>query len=147
MERIVQVRSFGGQIRLGADVKIRAANLECAAGGILIVGDRVNINDGCFLICREAISIGSDVMIGEYVSIRDNDHAFGGLDRPMREQGFTTKPVSIGNDVWIGRGAVIGKGVSIGSGAVIGANAVVTRDIPPFAIAAGVPARVIRSRV
>lgn len=146
MERVVQVRSFGGQVRLGANVKVRAANLECAAGGVLTVGDRVNINDGSFLVCREAISIGNDVMIGEYVSIRDNDHAFERLDRTMREQGFTTKPVSIGNNVWIGRGAVIGKGVSIGDGAVIGANAVVTRDVPPLAIAAGVPARVIRFR-
>jgi acetyltransferase-like isoleucine patch superfamily enzyme len=85
-------------------------------------------------------------MIAEYVSIRDNGHGFSGLDRPMRHQGYETAPIRIGDDVWIGRGAVILKGVSIGDGAIVAANAVVTKDIPPFEIWAGIPARFLRRR-
>lgn len=55
-------------------------------------------------------------------------------------------PISIGEDVWIGRGVFVGKGVSIGQGAVIGANSVVVKDIPPYAVAVGAPARVIKYR-
>jgi len=64
----------------------------------------------------------------------------------MREQPVESKPVVIGADVWIGAGASVLPGVTIGDGAVIGARAVVTKDIPPNAIAVGIPAKVIRYR-
>jgi len=64
----------------------------------------------------------------------------------MRYQEHTSAPIHIGRDVWIGRGACILPGVTIGEGAVIGANSVVTKDIPDFAMAAGVPAKVIKIR-
>lgn len=110
------------------------------------IGNNVSINQGSFIIARESIVIGDDCRIGEYVSIRDNDHQWKNKDMLIREQGFVTKSVVIGKDVWIGRGAVISKGVKIGNGAVIGANSVVTKDIPDFAVV-GVPARIISHRV
>ena len=90
--------------------------------------------------------IGENCLIAELVSIRDHDHAFLSTNIPIRDQGFTIKPVSIGKNVWIAAKASIVKGVTIGDNVIVGANAVVCHDIPANAIAVGVPARVIRMR-
>ena len=80
------------------------------------------------------------------ISYRPNEYfKFLGVDQGFRER-RRAKPVGIGNDVWIGHGAVVMPGVSIGDGAVVGANAVVTRDVAPYAIVAGAPARPLRER-
>lgn len=91
--------------------------------------------------------IGDYVMMGEDCTIITRNHKYDRTDIPMMEQGFEEeKPVHIGNDVWIGDKVVIMPGVHIGDGCIIGAGAVVTRDIPAYSIAAGVPAKVIKSR-
>lgn len=91
--------------------------------------------------------IGTHVMMGEDCTIITRNHKIDRTDIPMMEQGFEDeKPVHIGNDVWIGDRVTIMPGVHIGDGCVIGAGAVVTGDIPPYSIAAGVPAKVLRSR-
>jgi len=91
--------------------------------------------------------IGDDVMMGpEFVYIPVG-HVFDRLDVPMRLQGPTPyQRLTIGNDVWIGRRVMVMPGVRIGDGAIIAAGAVVTKDVPPFAIVGGVPAKVIRFR-
>lgn len=95
-----------------------------------------------------ACTIGDYVMMGEGVTIITRNHEYGRTDIPMMQQGFEEeRPVIIGNDVWIGDKVIIMPGVHIGDGCIIGAGAVVTRDIPPYSIAVGVPARVIRSRL
>lgn len=92
-------------------------------------------------------TIGDHVMMGEDCTIITRNHKFDKTDVLMMEQGFEEeRPVFIGSDVWIGDRVTILPGVHIGDGCVIGAGAVVTRDIPPHSIAAGVPAKVIRSR-
>ena len=74
-------------------------------------------------------------------------HRFDRTDIPMREQGYTpVRPVVIGDDCWIGSRVTIMPGVTLGRGCVVGAGAVVTRDVPPYAVVAGVPARVVRYR-
>jgi acetyltransferase-like isoleucine patch superfamily enzyme len=143
----LMIRSIGGKVIFGDDVYIGPeVSIECSTGGKLLVGKRVTINRGTFIVSRQMIIIGDNVLIGEYCSIRDNDHKWNAAITPIRDQGYSTKTVIIEDDVWIGRGAVIAKGVTIGKGAIIGANAVVTKNVTPFSIVVGVPAQKIRDR-
>jgi acetyltransferase-like isoleucine patch superfamily enzyme len=98
------------------------------------------INNGLNLSCFQRIEIGNNVAISEDVTLRDSDnHRLNG--------GEPTKPIRIGDNVWIGLGAIILKGVSIGDGAVIAAGSVVNRDVPPRSLVAGVPATVRKTDV
>lgn len=85
-------------------------------------------------------------MIAAYASLRDTDHVFDKTDIPMIDQGIKTAAIKIEDDVWVGHGAVILKGVTVGRGAIIASGAVVNRDVPPWAIFGGVPARQIGDR-
>jgi acetyltransferase-like isoleucine patch superfamily enzyme len=143
----VYTRSFGGVVNIGDHCFLGPhVAIESAAGGILNIGNGVSVNQGTFIVCREQITIGDGTLIGEYASIRDNDHGWQDSSVPVREQGFVTAPVHIGDDVWIGRSAVICKGVTLGAGAVIGAGAVVTKDVDPYTVVVGVPAKQVKVR-
>lgn len=131
-----------GIIKCGRDVNIE--HKACFTPGVE-VGDRSGIGIKCEL--TGPIKIGNNVMMGPEVIIYTSGHKFDRTDIPMMDQGFTEyKPVTIGNDVWFGRRVIIMPGVTIGDGCVIGAGAVVTKDIPPYSVAAGVPAKVVKSR-
>lgn len=120
-------------------------SLSVAGGGAITVGAGTSINKGSVISSLAEVRIGRGCRIGENVSVRDNDHRIDGRV-PIVSSGFVVEGVEIGNDVWIGRNATIRHGVKIGEGAVIGAHSLVNRDIPPFAIAVGTPARVVRIR-
>lgn len=109
------------------------------------LGDRPGI--GINASIGEQTHIGSDVMMGPDCVIYTRNHRFDRLDIPMREQGYgPVEPVVIGDDCWIGGRVTILPGVHIGNGAVIAAGAVVTKDVPPFAVVGGVPAKIIYNR-
>ncbi|MEM1207963.1 MAG: acyltransferase [Planctomycetota bacterium] len=120
--------------------------LTVEAEGELTIGDRVVFGHHCTIASKQRLVIGDDTLIAEMVSIRDHDHRFDNPSKPVREQGAACAPVSIGRDVWLGGKVTVLKGVTIGDHAIVGANAVVTRDLPPGAIAVGVPAKVVRYR-
>ena len=82
---------------------------------------------------------------GRCNGIRDANHGMS-CREPMRYQPHTSAPIHIDRDVWIGRGTCILPGVHIGEGSVIGANSVVNKNIPPYTVAAGIPAKVIKKR-
>ena len=111
--------------------------------GCVIIGDHCSIHEFCFLSGN--ITIGNAVRIANKVSIQAGNH---GIARSalIKDQASISKPIIINDDVWIGTSAVILPGVQVGTGAVIGAGAVVTKDISPYSIVAGVPAREIGKR-
>ncbi len=94
----------------------------------------------------DRVTLGNDVGIASGVCIEDHHYEFEDVsdEHPLKQQGFRVAPVIIEDGVMIGEHAVILPGVTIGRNSWIGANAVVTADIPPYSIAAGVPAKVIR---
>lgn len=92
-------------------------------------------------------TIGSYVMMGEDCTIITRNHCHDRRDIPMMDQGFEEEqPVYIGNDVWIGDRVTILPGVHVGDGTILAAGAVVTKDVPPYAIVGGVPAKVLKFR-
>lgn len=109
------------------------------------IGNGVVIGRNSMITIKDKLVIGDHTIIGSYVQIMDHNHSFKKGDL-IKNQNAKIEKVSIGKDVWIGAGVKILCGVTIGDGAVIGANAVVTKDIPPYAIVGGVPARVIKYR-
>jgi len=119
--------------------------LETQEQGSITLGSHVRVNTGCVIVSYAKVQIGDDCLIGEYVSIRDSDHGTA-IGQPIRSQPHTAEPITIDDDVWIGRGSVVLKGVHIGTGAIVAANSVVTRDVPPFTVVAGAPAKVIKQR-
>jgi acetyltransferase-like isoleucine patch superfamily enzyme len=143
----INCQSAGG-VRIGHNCSFgRNMWLHCGESGFFTMGNHSYI--GCNAIIGAGgggIQIGSDVLIGQGVSIHSENHKFQQADELIRLQGITYKGVVIGDDVWVGSKAVILDGVTIGSGVVIGAGAVVSRSIPPYSVAVGVPARVTGTR-
>lgn len=121
-------------------------NVTIQGSGKLSLGRNSFIGSYSIIGVNESIVIGNDVMIAQYVSIRDTDHRFDRLDIPINMQGIETAPIIIEDDVWIGHGAIITKGITIHRGAIVGAGAVVTKDVPEFSIVGGVPAKIIKYR-
>ncbi|MBU4240931.1 MAG: acyltransferase [Actinobacteria bacterium] len=135
-----------GRIIIGNGVSLDSgARLHVANRATLSIGDRTGVGPYNFFNAFDDLAIGSDTMFSPMVNINCADHGLE-LGTPMREQYGTYGPVSIGSDCWLGAMVVILKGVTIGDGAVVGAGAVVTKDIPEYAIAVGVPAKVVGER-
>lgn len=145
------LRRAGAAVDRDAFVDYRA---ELRLEAPIVVGKGTNIHRDCVFKGKEPISIGKYCEIAEGTHIISSNHAVNRINMNLTVQLsigagrlFATKgPVSIGHNVWIGDNATILSGVSIGNGAVVGAGSVVTRDVPPFTIVGGSPARPIRKR-
>ena len=138
---------------------LKEGRLEVGAGvlfepGVWVTGPgpaRIRIGEGTFLnrnvmvAAVELVEIGANCMFANGCFVTDGNHRFDDPELPVPWQGFTTKgPTRVGDNVWCGANVVITSGVTVGERCVIGANSVVTQDLPPFSIAAGIPASVLK---
>jgi acetyltransferase-like isoleucine patch superfamily enzyme len=132
---------LGTRVEIEHDVFLKIVHDDAR----LAVGDYTFIGTGAEIDVEQSVTIGAHTLIAPNVFITDHTHNAAAEVR-LDEQGGRSAPVVIGNDAWIGTRAVVLAGVTIGDGAIVGAGAVVTKDVPPNAIAAGVPAKVIGTR-
>ena len=135
----------GGTLIIGERTIIQSTTvrteLVAYPGGRLEIGPRTWIHYGCSIAAHELVRIGSDCHLGPYINIIDNAY------HDIEDHSLTppSRPVIIGDNVWIGTRVIVLPGVTIGDRAVIGAGAVVTKDVPPRSVAAGNPARILRT--
>jgi acetyltransferase-like isoleucine patch superfamily enzyme len=140
------VRNYGGELIIGERTVLysKIATLELlAAGGKLEVGARAFINYGSSIAATRMVHIGADCKIGMHCLIIDND--FHRLELGRRNERPESAPIILEDNVWLAARVIVLPGVTIGTGSVIGAGSVVTKDVPPRCLAAGIPAKAIRS--
>ncbi|MDH7486203.1 MAG: acyltransferase [Anaerolineae bacterium] len=148
-EVVIYGHEHGGRVALGPGVHVyRGTIIEVGHGGSVLIGQGTHIQAHCNLKGFVSdLRIGAQVQIAPQCAFSPYEHNFDDLSRPIQAQGLRSKgPIVIEDDAWLGVGVRVLEGVTIGRGAIIGAGAVVTQDIPPYAIAVGVPARVIGTR-
>ena len=150
---------YGVKVSPKAEVEL-SANLQFGRGAVVSSFTKIKATDGpleigancsvatsCFLDAGEAgIWIGSDCLIGPNVAMSAVNYRYDELDKPLREQGMTSKGIRIGRNVWIGANCTIMDGVSIGDNCIVVANSLVTRSHPPGVIIQGNPAKIVFTR-
>jgi acetyltransferase-like isoleucine patch superfamily enzyme len=136
----------GGKVTIGAGARISDGVILAPYGGSIVIGCHAYIGPYAVLYGHGGLVIGDDVMIAAHTVLVPANHGFTSLSQPIRTQHPSQIGIRIMDDVWIGSGVRILDGVTIGRSCIIGAGSVVTKSIPEYAIACGVPAKVIRSR-
>jgi len=120
-----------------------ASTFNCDYGKNIYLGANITLNYNVTILDIRKVTIGDNTMIGPGTMITTVGHPLSPMGR-RKHQGFA-KPVTIENDVWLGGNVVVLPGITIGQGSVIGAGSIVTKDIPPFSVAVGSPAKVIKT--
>lgn len=137
----------GGELVLDDAVRLDQGFHLQALGGKVRIGQNTYLGPYVCMAGPGNITIGKNCLIASNTSLYANNHVFSSVELPINQQGITVKGIEIEEDCWIGSGVKVVDGVTIGRGSVIGAGSVVTKDIPPYSVAVGVPARVIRQRI
>ena len=110
--------------------------------GDIYIGDRTRIGLGCTLIGH--VRIGNDIRLAQNIVMSGLNHNYEDIALPISDQGVTTSPITIEDETWLGANCVVLPGVTIGKHCVIADGSIVTKDIPPYSVAAGNPARVLK---
>lgn len=135
-----------GRLEIGPHAYFEPGVWLTSDTGRIGIGGGSLLNLNVMLAAVERVEIGEHCMLANGCVLTDGDHRFDDPSTPVPWQGFTSKgPVVLGDNVWLGAHVVVTSGVTIGRRAVIGANSVVTSDIPEFSVAAGAPARVLKT--
>jgi acetyltransferase-like isoleucine patch superfamily enzyme len=144
---VLDAKGSHSKINIGDDVLIAKDSILSCSSAAIFIANEVSIGPGSYIrASRGPVTLGSCITIGAHTVIISGNPDYKRLDIPMMKQEGDAKGISVGDDVWVGVGVKIIDGVKIGNGCVIGAGAVVTKDISDYSIAAGVPAKVLRSR-
>lgn len=144
------------------------ARIRAACWGVLLkkIGNNVDMLNGVVIMSPQKVEIGHDTFLNEFVriggqngvkigsfvqlsqnvSLVSENHEYSNPLLPIKKQGYFGKKIVIEDDVWVGANAVILDGVTVGQGAIVGANAVVTKNVKPYAIVVGIPAKFIKYR-
>ncbi len=137
---------LGDNVRIREHVWIQATSSLASLGKGLVISDNTYIGPRCTIGAGGGIKIGCNVTIGAAVDLLAENHNFANADLLINEQGVTRKGIVIEDDVWIGNRVIILDGLRICRGAVIGAGSVVTKDVSPYTVVVGNPARAVRRR-
>jgi len=135
-----------GNIELGDDAWVSRGCILVSGSGKIQLGRSAYLGYRALLLGHAGIRIGENTLIANDVQLICGSHIFSDPSVPIRQQGADERPIVVGDDVWIAASAIVLGGVTVGDGAVVGAGAVVTKDIPPYSIALGVPAQVVGQR-
>lgn len=138
---------LGNEVTVGRRAVLTVWN-EVSDAPSLKIGNGVSIGDDCHITVADNVIIGEGTLFGKKVTISDNSHgniSFRSMQIPPLERGIGVKGgITIGRNVWVGDKVTILGNVTIGEGSIIGANSVVTKDVPAYSIAAGVPAKILK---
>jgi acetyltransferase-like isoleucine patch superfamily enzyme len=138
---------LSSKIHLGKGTTIRQYAIINTSGGHVSLGIGCELGPFSLIVTKSTdVQIGDHVRMGPHVSMTASNRNYTRRDTLIVDQGVREQGITIGSDVWIGTGTVITDGVKIGEGAVIASGAVVTKDVAPYSIVAGVPAKVIGER-
>jgi acetyltransferase-like isoleucine patch superfamily enzyme len=137
---------LGDHVKIGAYSVLAGAPVFNLGEGIRM-GANSAVDAYSYIGSSGFISIGENVIMGQHVGFHPENHDFSRTDAPIRDQGTTRQGITIEDDVWVGSNTVFLDGTHVGRGSVIGAGAVVRGTIPPYSVAVGVPAKVVRTRV
>lgn len=147
IEKNVRLMRYPQNIFLGNDIVLKEGTKICSCNdeAVVKIGASTTIGYHNLIFASEAIEIGSDCLIAPFVYLVDSNHKFK-REQKINQQPNETSPISIGDDVWIASNVTILKGVNIGDGAIIATNSVVNKDVPPYTIYGGSPAKEIGVR-
>ncbi len=133
-------------ILIGEGVFVGRNTILSCKNGDIVLADQANVGFNCEIFSASRVRVGRSVLMAAYTYLVGGDHLYDRVDIPVLQQGRTTRGIDVGDHVWLGAHVVVTDGSTIGRDAIIGAGAVVVGEIPEFAIAAGIPARVMRDR-
>lgn len=135
----------GSQIEKGASLEAWGSKRNDKDSPLIKIGDNCRIRANVHITAHNGVVIGNGLLTGTNVLITDNMHGESKfsdmIKKPYERTIFSKGKVVIGNYVWLGNNVCVMPGITIGDGVVVGANSVVTKDIPPYCVAAGVPAK------
>lgn len=142
--RVQSLKYRGAQIGVGVKVQGSVRLLGCKN---IILKDGVFLGEGVRIVAYdEGVTIGENCLVASGCIFITRTHIYESKNTPISSQGYASRRISVGDDVWFGFNCVILPGVSVGTGAIIAANSVVTRDVPSYTVYGGAPARHLRDR-